>query len=110
MQVLQHRIDSCQEAGRNVVVAGDLNIAPYPIDHCDFVRAPQRCRPQLPGCESAQTSYCSPYFAVPCVRIQADSLEGRPDRAWMRRMLQPDDGQLVDLHRCHNTMPRLLIT
>ena len=26
-------------------------------------------------------------------------MEGRPDRAWMRRMLQPDGGQLVDMHR-----------
>ena len=49
VQVLQHRVESCQAAGRNVVVTGDLNIAPYPIDHCDFVRAPQRCRRRPPA-------------------------------------------------------------
>ena len=61
------------EAGRPVVVAGDLNIAPYPIDHCDFLRAP--------------------------AHIQATMLTDRPDRAWFRRMLHQEGGPLVDLFR-----------
>ena len=39
-QVLRHRIESCLAAGRSVVVAGDLNIAPYPFDHDNFADAP----------------------------------------------------------------------
>lgn len=42
MQVLQHRIESCLAAQRNVVVLGDLNIAAYAIDHCDYASAPAR--------------------------------------------------------------------
>lgn len=60
-------------AGRPAVVAGDLNIAPYPIDHCDFVKAP--------------------------AYIQEGMLTNRPDRAWFRRMLQEGGGPLVDLYR-----------
>lgn len=72
-QVLQHRIEGMLHAGRPAVVAGDLNIAPYPIDHCDFVKAP--------------------------AYIQAGMLTNRPDRAWFRRMLQEEGGPMVDLFR-----------
>ncbi|CAL8462978.1 g2512 [Coccomyxa elongata] len=72
-EVLQHRIEGVLHAGRPSVVAGDLNIAPYPIDHCDFVKAP--------------------------AYIQAGMLTNRPDRAWFRRMLQEEGGPLVDLFR-----------
>ena len=40
VQVLQHRIESCLEAGRSVVLAGDLNIWLYAIDHSDCANAP----------------------------------------------------------------------
>ena len=33
---------SCLAAGRSVVLAGDLNIAPFANDHCDYVNAPAR--------------------------------------------------------------------
>ena len=41
-QVLQHRMESCLAAGRSVVLAGDLNVAPFAIDHCDYANAPAR--------------------------------------------------------------------
>ena len=71
--MLEHRLQGVLKAGRPVVVAGDLNIAPYAIDHCDFVRAP--------------------------AHIQAGMLRDRPDRAWFRRMLHHEGGPLVDLFR-----------
>lgn len=73
LQVLEHRLQGVLKAGRPVVVAGDLNIAPYAIDHCDFVRAP--------------------------AHIQAGMLRDRPDRAWFRRILHHEGGPLVDLYR-----------
>ena len=51
VQVLEHRMVSCLAAGRSVVLAGDLNIAPFPIDHCDYANAPDRsgsCTPCFP--------------------------------------------------------------
>ena len=74
VQVLKHRMEVALQAGRNVVLAGDLNIAPYPIDHCDLVRASR-----------AQ---------------QEAMLTGRPDRAWFRNALQTAEGPFVDLFRC----------
>lgn len=72
-QVLEHRVKAVLAAGRPVIIAGDLNIAPYPIDHCDYFRA--------------------------TATIQGTMLEGRPDRAWFRSMLQASGGPLVDLFR-----------
>ena len=73
LQVLKHRMEAMLQAGRSVVLAGDLNIAPYPIDHCDYVRAS---------------------------RAQQESmLLGRPDRAWFRNALQSAEGPFVDLFR-----------
>eukprot|EP00898_Chlorokybus_atmophyticus_P006129 jgi/Chlat1/6517/Chrsp45S05995 len=34
-QALQKRCEALLAAGRNVMVVGDLNVAPRPIDHCD---------------------------------------------------------------------------
>ena len=73
LQVLKHQMEAMLQAGRSVVLAGDLNIAPYPIDHCDYVRASR-----------AQ---------------QASMLLGRPDRAWFRNALQSAEGPFVDLFR-----------
>ena len=73
-QVLKHRMEAMLQAGRNVVLAGDLNIAPYPIDHCDLVRASRK--------------------------EQEGMLKGRPDRAWFRNALQSAEGPFVDLFRC----------
>lgn len=56
-----------------MIVAGDLNIAPYPIDHCDFVKSP--------------------------AYIKDSMLQDRPDRSWFRRMLHHEGGPLVDLFR-----------
>ena len=73
LQVLKHRMEAMLQAGRSVVLAGDLNIAPYPIDHCDYVRAS---------------------------RAQQESmLLGRPDRAWFRNALQSAEGPFIDLFR-----------
>ena len=74
VQVLKHRMEALLQAGRNVVLAGDLNIAPYAIDHCDLVRASRK--------------------------EQEAMLEGRPDRAWFRNALQSAEGPFVDLFRC----------
>ena len=73
LQVLKHRMEAMLQAGRSVVLAGDLNIAPYPIDHCDYVRASR-----------AQ---------------QETMLLGRPDRAWFRNALQSAEGPFLDLFR-----------
>ena len=62
------------QAGRSVVLAGDLNIAPFPIDHCDLVRASRA--------------------------EQESMLRGRADRAWFRNALQSAEGPFVDLFRC----------
>ena len=74
LQVLKHRMEAILEAGRSVVLAGDLNIAPYAIDHCDYVRASKA--------------------------EQESMLRGRPDRAWFRNALQSSEGPFVDLFRC----------
>lgn len=74
MQVLKHRMEVMLQAGRSVVLAGDLNIAPYPIDHCDLVRASRK--------------------------EQESMLKGRPDRAWFRNALQSAEGPFIDLFRC----------
>lgn len=34
MQALQLRVEQCLSQGRNVVVVGDLNICPQPLDSC----------------------------------------------------------------------------
>ncbi len=73
VQVLKHRMEALLQAGRNVVLAGDLNIAPYAIDHCDLVRASRK--------------------------EQEAMLTGRPDRAWFRNALQSAEGPFVDLFR-----------
>ena len=73
VQVLKHRMEALLQAGRSVVLAGDLNIAPYAIDHCDLVRASRK--------------------------EQEAMLTGRPDRAWFRNALQSAEGPFVDLFR-----------
>ena len=35
MQALQLRMEACLAAGRAVILLGDLNICPQPIDSCD---------------------------------------------------------------------------
>ena len=67
-------MEALLQAGRSVVLAGDLNIAPFPIDHCDLVRASRA--------------------------EQESMLRGRADRAWFRNALQSAEGPFVDLFRC----------
>lgn len=71
MQVVQRRIERLTSAGRDVILAGDLNIAPRLEDHCDYCNAP-------PG-------------------VQANFLNRRPDRAWFVRAL--DSKLLCDVFR-----------
>ena len=35
LQALQCRMEACLAAGRSVILVGDLNICPQPIDSCD---------------------------------------------------------------------------
>ena len=67
-------MEALLQAGRSVVLAGDLNIAPFPIDHCDLVRASRA--------------------------EQESMLRARADRAWFRNALQSAEGPFVDLFRC----------
>lgn len=67
-------MEALLQAGRSVVLAGDLNIAPFPIDHCDLVRASRA--------------------------EQESMLRGRADRAWFRNALHSAEGPFVDLFRC----------
>ena len=71
-------MEALLQAGRSVVLAGDLNIAPFPIDHCDLVRASRA--------------------------EQESMLRGRADRAWFRNALQSAEGPFVDLFRCMLTL------
>ena len=129
-QVLRHRIESCLAAGRSVVVAGDLNIGPYPFDHDNFADVPawsaQHPAAKAMSVELTATVCCRLTFlaatliwlvptqhchgAVPddialcnsgvlACRVQEGMLDGRPDRVWLRELLQPEGGPLVDLHR-----------
>ncbi len=62
MQVLRHRAESLLAASRSVVIAGDFNIAPKPIDHCDWHKASA----------ARQAHFC----------------DDRPDREWFLQLLQ----------------------
>ena len=73
-------MEALLQAGRSVVLAGDLNIAPFPIDHCDLVRASRA--------------------------EQESMLRARADRAWFRNALQSAEGPCVLQHA---RMPILLL-
>lgn len=65
--------------GRPVVLVGDLNIAPYLPDHCDWCgRASQ---------PSAQSQF----------------LHHRPDRQWFQSILSTGGGPLTDIFRKFHT-------
>ncbi|KAL0037864.1 hypothetical protein WJX79_002626 [Trebouxia sp. C0005] len=61
--------------GRSVVLVGDLNVAPYMVDHCDW-------------CSKASQP-----------TAQANFLKHRPDRDWFQRILTPGGGHLTDVFR-----------
>ena len=75
MQVLKHRMEVMLAQGRSVVLVGDLNIAPYMLDHCDWCS------------KASQPS------------VQALFLKQRPDRDWFQRMLTMGGGPLTDVFR-----------
>ncbi|KAL3155760.1 hypothetical protein ABBQ32_012777 [Trebouxia sp. C0010 RCD-2024] len=78
-KVLQHRIATMLAQGRPVVLVGDLNIAPYLPDHCDWCgRASQ---------PSAQSQF----------------LHHRPDRQWFQSILSTGGGPLTDIFRKFHT-------
>ncbi|DBA67871.1 TPA: hypothetical protein ACH3X2_014155 [Trebouxia sp. C0005] len=74
-EVLQHRVEVMLAQGRSVVLVGDLNIAPYMVDHCDW-------------CSKASQP-----------TAQANFLKHRPDRDWFQRILTPGGGHLTDVFR-----------
>ncbi|KAL0040073.1 hypothetical protein WJX79_005110 [Trebouxia sp. C0005] len=74
-EVLQHRVEVMLAQGRSVVLVGDLNIAPYMVDHCDW-------------CSKASQP-----------TAQANFLKHRPDRDWFQRILTPGGGPLTDVFR-----------
>lgn len=74
LQVLQQRITTLLEAGRNVVLVGDLNIAPHMLDHCDW------CYKMAPS-------------------AKAQFLQHRPDRQWFQQILLEGGGPLNDVFR-----------
>ena len=61
--------------GCSVVLLGDLNIAPYMLDHCDW-------------CNKASQPMAHSQF-----------LHHRPDRKWFQDILAPDEGLLTDVFR-----------
>lgn len=71
--MLQHRMRCMLAAGRHVVLAGDLNIALQPEDHCDYLDA-------APPEQRAFT-------------------RRRPDRVLLRSMTKSGGGPLHDLLR-----------
>ena len=75
MQVLRHRIEVMLAQGRPVVLVGDLNIAPYMLDHCDW-------------CSKASQPSAQAHF-----------LKHRPDRDWFQRILTTGGGPLTDVFR-----------
>ena len=74
LQVLRHRITTLLQAGRNVVLVGDLNIAPHMLDHCD------RCYKVAPN-------------------AKAQFLLHRPDSQWFQHILVEGGGPLIDVFR-----------
>ena len=62
------------QAGRSVVLVGDLNIAPHMLDHCDWC-----------------------YKIAP--NVNAQFLLHRPDRRWFQQILTTDGGPLTDVFR-----------
>ena len=62
------------EAGRNVVLVGDLNIAPHMLDHCDW------CYKMAPS-------------------AKAQFLLHRPDRQWFQQILVEGGGPFTDVFR-----------
>ncbi|KAL0046517.1 hypothetical protein WJX82_002646 [Trebouxia sp. C0006] len=74
-QVLRHRIEVMLAQGRPVVLVGDLNIAPYMLDHCDW-------------CSKASQPSAQAHF-----------LKHRPDRDWFQRILTTGGGPLTDVFR-----------
>lgn len=72
-QVLKHRAETLLAAGRSVVIAGDFNIAPKPIDHCDWHKS--------------------------SAARQAHFYDDRPDREWFLKLLQEGGGPFVDSYR-----------
>lgn len=77
MQVLRYRLTTMLQAGRNVVLVGDLNIAPHLLDHCDWC-----------------------YNVAPNARAQF--LQHRPDRQWFQQTLVEGGGPLTDVFRAHH--------
>jgi len=75
MQVLKYRIEVMLAQGRSVVLVGDLNIAPYMLDHCDW-------------CSKASQPSAPAHF-----------LKHRPDRDWFQRILTTGGGPLTDVFR-----------
>ena len=73
LQVLRHRTETLLAAGRSVVIAGDFNIAPHPIDHCDWHKASA----------ARQAHFC----------------DDRPDRLWFRSLLREGGGPFLDTYR-----------
>ena len=72
-QVLKHRADVLLASGRSVVIAGDFNIAPKPIDHCDWHKS--------------------------SAARQAHFYDNRPDREWFLKLLQEGGGPFLDTYR-----------
>lgn len=72
-QVLKHRAEVLLAEGRSVVIAGDFNIAPKPIDHCDWHKS--------------------------SAARQAHFYDDRPDRDWFLKLLQEGGGHFVDSFR-----------
>ncbi|KAK9828127.1 hypothetical protein WJX81_008100 [Elliptochloris bilobata] len=70
LQVLDHRMQTALDAGRAVLVVGDLNIAAHPLDHCHFARN----------------------------AVMEAFLDERPDRAWLASIVGLG-GRLTDLYR-----------
>ncbi|DBA80829.1 TPA: hypothetical protein ACH3X1_008046 [Trebouxia sp. C0004] len=74
-EVLKHRVKVMLAQGRSVVLLGDLNIAPYMVDHCDW-------------CSKASQPSAQAHF-----------LKHRPDRDWFQRILTTGGGPLTDVFR-----------
>ncbi|KAK9851374.1 hypothetical protein WJX84_012198 [Apatococcus fuscideae] len=72
-EVLKHRADVLLASGRSVVIAGDFNIAPKPIDHCDWHKS--------------------------SAARQAHFYDNRPDREWFLKLLQEGGGPFLDTYR-----------
>ena len=62
------------QAGRNVMLVGDLNIASHMLDHCDW-------------CYKVASN------------AKAQFLLHRPDRQWFQRILVEGGGPLIDVFR-----------